>query len=77
MPHYKCVTCTTRLMAVGGPPGNCGVCGSELEPADGLSELVGYRLVQQRDETFEVAVAMALQRTDTTGPGRPGDGSTR
>jgi hypothetical protein len=77
MPHYKCATCTTRLMAVGGPPGGCEVCGSELEPVEGLSELVGYRLVKQQDESFEVAVAMALQRIDTTGPGRPGEGSTR
>ena len=78
MPHYKCVTCTTRLMAAGGPPGSCEGCGAVLEPVGGLSELVGYRLVQSRgDETFEVAVAMALQRMDTAGPGRHGDGRTR
>jgi hypothetical protein len=78
MPHYKCVTCTTRLMTAGGPPGTCEGCGSVLEPVGGLSELVGYRLVQPRgDESFEVAVAMALQHMDTVGPGRHGDGRTR
>jgi hypothetical protein len=77
MPHYKCVTCTTRLMTAGGSPGTCEGCGSVLEPVGGLSEIVGYRLVQSRgDESFEVAVAMALQRMDTPGPGH-GDGSTR
>jgi hypothetical protein len=78
MPHYKCVTCTTRLMTAGGSPGTCEGCGSVLEPVGGLSEIVGYRLVQSPgDESFEVAVAMALQRMDTPGPGRHGDGSTR
>jgi hypothetical protein len=62
MPHYKCVTCTIRLMAAGGSPGLCEGCGSVLEPVDGLSEIVGYRLVPPRgDESFEMAVAMALQ----------------
>ena len=78
MPHYKCVTCTTRLMAAGGHPGSCEGCGGDLEPVSGLAEIVGYRLVQPRsDESFEVAVAMALQGTDTTGPGRHGDRSMR
>ncbi len=77
MPHYKCVTCTTRLMAASGPPGSCEGCGSVLEPVGGLSEIVGYRLVQPRDESFEVAVAMALRGMDTTGPGRHGDGSAQ
>ena len=61
MPHYKCVTCTTRLTAAGAPPGSCEACGSVLEPVGGLSEIVGYRLVQPRAESFEVAVAMALE----------------
>ena len=78
MPHYKCVTCTTRLMTAGGPPGTCEGCGSVLEHVGGLSEIVGYRWVQSRgDERFEVAVAMALQRMETAEPGRHPDGRTR
>jgi hypothetical protein len=78
MPHYKCVTCTTRLMAAGGPPGSCEGCGSVLEPVGGLSEIVGYRLVKPRgSESFEVAVAAALQGLNTAGPERHGDRSTR
>jgi len=77
MPHYKCVTCTTRLTA----PGACEGCGSALEPVDGLSEIVGYRLMRPRasagGESFAVAVAMALQGMDTTGPRRHTDGRTR
>jgi hypothetical protein len=76
MPHYKCVTCTTRLVT-GGRPGSCEGCGSVLEPVGALSEVVGYRLVQPRDERFEAAVAMALQGMDTAGPGRHDDGRTR
>lgn len=75
MPHYKCVTCTTRLMAAGGSPGRCEVCGSSLEPVGELSEIVGYRLVQLRDdESFELAVAMALQGFDSTRPSGTPDG---
>jgi hypothetical protein len=77
MPHYKCVTCTTRLVTA-GPPGSCEGCGSVLEPVGALSEVIGYRLVQPRDdESFEVAVAMALQGMDTAGPGRHDDGRKR
>lgn len=78
MPHYKCVTCTTRLMAAGGPPGSCDGCGSVLETVAGLSEIVGYRLVRPRgDESFEAAVAIALQGVETAGPERHGDRRTR
>jgi hypothetical protein len=78
MPHYKCVTCTTRLMAAGRLPGTCEGCGAVLEPVTGLSELVGYRLVAPHgDERFEQAVAMALQGLDTAEPGPYGDRSTR
>jgi hypothetical protein len=78
MPHYKCVTCTSRLMAAGGSPDCCEACGSVLEPVGELSEIVGYRLVQPRgDESFELAVAMALQGLAPAGPGWHGDGSTR
>ena len=77
MPHYKCVTCTIRLKAAGGSPGSCEGCGSVLEPVGVLSEIVGYRLVQPRgDESFEIAVAMALQGMDSGGPERHGDRST-
>ena len=69
MPHYKCVTCTTRLRAASGSEGSCERCGSVLEPVAALSEIVGYRLVQpRRDESFEAAVAMALEIMDTAGP---------
>jgi hypothetical protein len=79
MPHYKCVTCTTRTMASGGPPGRCEVCGSTLEPVGELVEIVGYRLVEPPgDESFERAVSMALQGlVDPAGSGRRGDGSRR
>ena len=78
MPHYKCVTCTTRLVAAGGPPGSCEGCGTVLEPADGLSEIVGYRLVKPRgDESFAIAVAMAIEGLNPAGPERHGDGSMR
>jgi hypothetical protein len=78
MPHYKCATCTTRLMAASGPQGRCEVCGSILEPVGELSEIVGYRLVQPLgDQSFELAVAMALEGMDPAGPGWHGDGSTR
>ena len=78
MPHYKCATCTTRLMAASGHPGSCEGCGSVLERVDGLSEIVGYRLVRPRgDESFELAVTMALQGLDVAGPERHGDWSTR
>ena len=70
MPHYKCVTCTIRLTAAGELPGCCEGCGAVLEPVTELSEIVGYRLVQPRgDESFEAAVAIALQGMDTAGPG--------
>ena len=78
MPHYKCVTCTTRLMAAGGTPGTCEGCGSVLEPVDGLAEIVGYRLAKPpSDESFVMAVATAIQGLNTAGPEWHGDGSTR
>ena len=78
MPHYKCETCTTRLTAPCGPLGRCEGCGAVLEPVGGLSELVGYRLVAPRsDESFELAVAVALQGLDTAGPRQHPNGGTR
>lgn len=69
MPHYKCVTCTTRLTAASGPPGCCDGCGSFLEPVTELSEVVGYRLVQPLgDVNFAAAVAIALQGDITPTP---------
>lgn len=70
MPHYKCMTCMTRLRTVGGHPGSCERCGTVVEPVGGLPELVGFRLVApRRDERFELAVAMAIQGLDTARPG--------
>jgi hypothetical protein len=74
MPHFKCVTCTTRSTA----PGPCEDCGSALEPADRLSEIMGYRLMRPPapadGESFARAVAIALRSANgdpqqTTPPG--------
>ena len=62
MPHYKCVTCTTRLTAASGSAGSCEGCGAVLEPVTELAEIVGYPLVQPLgDVRFATAVAMALR----------------
>ncbi len=49
MPHFKCVSCRTRLYSRTNPPEQvgdlCPDCGSLLEPADNLAELVGFRSV--------------------------------
>jgi len=77
MPHYKCVTCTTRVTVAGALADACEGCGSALEPVGELSGIVGYRLVTRADadgEGFEMAVAMALE---TTGPRMHGDERTR
>ena len=69
MPHYKCVTCTTRLTTAGDSPGSCERCGSVLEPVTELSEIVGYRLEQPLgDVSFAAAVAIALRGDITPKP---------
>ena len=67
MPHFKCVTCTTRLTTASGSPSSCEVCGAVLEPVTDLSELVGYRLVLS-DAKFAAAVAIALRGDVTPAP---------
>ena len=54
MPHFKCISCRTRLYSRTNPPDQvgdlCPDCGSLLEPADSLSELVGFRSITTRDD---------------------------
>jgi hypothetical protein len=54
MPHFKCVPCRTRLYSQANPPDQigdlCPDCGSLLEPADNLAELVGFRSIATRDD---------------------------
>ena len=49
MPHYKCDGCRTRLHSAAAPTNAvgrlCPSCGSPLEPAGDLSELVGFRSI--------------------------------
>ena len=45
MPHFKCVTCRTRLSAVGASGDVCDGCGAPLEPVTKLAEVVGYRAI--------------------------------
>jgi len=53
MPHYKCATCKippSRLRAPAELVGDlCPECGSLLEPAAGVAELIGYRTVEPQD----------------------------
>lgn len=57
MPHFKCVTCRTRLYHAGGPgdliDDLCPGCGSAFEPAGVLAELVGFRAIGARDRAAE------------------------
>src|SRR4051794_30649777 len=45
MPHFKCVTCRTRLFAAGAAGDLCDGCGSPLEPVAELAEVVGYQAI--------------------------------
>ena len=45
MPHFKCVTCRTRLSSAGTPVDVCDGCGSPLELVAELAEVVGYRAI--------------------------------
>lgn len=48
MPHYKCLTCRTRLR-VSQPTVSvrdlCPQCGSLLEPVGDLAEVIGFRAI--------------------------------
>jgi hypothetical protein len=52
MPHFKCVTCKTRVSNPGDPvgvlDGLCPSCGFALERAEDLAELVGFRALTPR-----------------------------
>lgn len=53
MPHYKCVTCRTRLRARQTPTASvgdlCPLCGSLLEPVEDLTEVIGFREITSVD----------------------------
>jgi hypothetical protein len=55
LPHFKCVTCRTRLYD-GGRPADltgdpCPGCGVALEPVSELTELVGFRAITTGDHS--------------------------
>lgn len=55
MPHYKCVTCRTRLRASQPPAASvadlCPQCGSLLEPVGDLAEVIGFRWIASVDDS--------------------------
>jgi hypothetical protein len=57
MPHFKCLTCRTRLYSPSGPDdlvGDlCPDCGSLLEPVGELAEIVGFRAIRSRDSAAD------------------------
>ena len=57
MPHFKCVACKTRLYSAAAPAdlvGDlCPGCGSLLEPVGELAEIVGFRVIKQRDSAAD------------------------
>jgi hypothetical protein len=63
MPHFKCVTCRTRLSAAGVPVDVCDGCGSPFEPVVELAELFGYRAITAAGR-LEHAVMQAQARRD-------------
>jgi hypothetical protein len=75
MPHFKCVTCRTRLFTAGEPADVCDGCGSAFEPVAELLEIVGYRAITSPvpstgprwvdDEGLAAAVAIALRDRET------------
>jgi len=65
MPHFKCVTCSTRLSAAGVPADVCDGCGSPFQPVTELAEIVGYRAITIGELWIdEKAVAVALPRPE-------------
>jgi hypothetical protein len=66
MPHFKCVTCRTRLYHAGGPADLvddlCLGCGSAFEPVHELTELVGFRAITSRDHSAEGGASGTHQR---------------
>jgi len=71
MAHYKCGACRARFQ-VSGPPAElvgdpCPECGSLLEPATELSELIGFRrlMLVADDDDRSRAAAVALPAPPT------------
>ena len=65
MAHFKCLACETRLHSTDGradPIGDlCPVCGSLLEPVGDLSEIVGYRVIENYGITSQTGASVAGQ----------------
>ena len=65
MPHFKCVTCKTRLSNPGDPvgllDGLCPSCGFALERAEDPAELVGFRALTPRDRAAHCGKATTHQ----------------
>jgi hypothetical protein len=61
MPHFKCVTCRTRLVSAGEFADVCGDCGSPYEPVAALTEIVGYRAIKAVPRTPADIQAMVTQ----------------
>jgi hypothetical protein len=73
MPLMKCVPCKIRLHRVAGPADPlgdlCPECASRLEPVGALAEVVGFRLIDRRDDgvvSSLAAEAVAMPRPETT-----------
>ena len=65
MAHLKCLACETRLRSTesrADPIGDlCPVCGSLLEPVGDLSEIVGYRVIENCGSTSHGGASVAGQ----------------
>jgi hypothetical protein len=66
MPHYKCAACRTRLRVSGSPAemvGNlCPGCGSLLERAGDLAELIGFRAIHRLGDSTDAPRTRSHQR---------------
>jgi hypothetical protein len=65
VPHYRCEACRVRLYVQGDPlelVGDlCPECGSLLQPAGELSELVGFRSIKSLNGKADSAESSAHQ----------------
>src|ERR1019366_2037613 len=65
MAHLKCLACETRLHSTesrSDPIGDlCPVCGSLLEPVGDLSEIFGYRVIEDCGSTSHSSASVAGQ----------------
>ena len=63
MAHLKCLACETRLHSTDGQADSigdlCPVCGSLLEPVGDLSEIVGYRVIENCGSTSHSGASVA------------------